>query len=72
MFEYLKEKIVYLRAENKNKTEIIKVLTENKRYKNDVVPRMINHSFDLENKTQSKGNMSAKPDMSPGNDHDLC
>ena len=31
---------------------------------------MTNDSFDLENKTQSKGNVSTKPDKSLGNDHD--
>ena len=70
LFESIKEKIVYLRTENKNKTETIKVLSENQRYKNNEIPRMINDSFDPENKTQSKGNVSKKPDMSPGNDHD--
>ena len=70
LFESLKEEIVYLRAESKNKTEIIKVLSENRRYKNDEIPRMINDSLNPENKTQSKANVSTKPDMSPGNDHD--
>ena len=46
---------------------LIKVLSGNQRYKNDEIPRMIN---DPENKTQSKGNVSTKPDMSPENDHD--
>ena len=31
---------------------------------------MINDSLNPENKTQSKANVSTKPDMSPGNDHD--
>ena len=31
---------------------------------------MINDSFDLEKKAQSKYNMSTKPNMSPGNYHD--
>ena len=31
---------------------------------------MINDSFNSENKTQSKGNVSTKPDMLPRNDHD--
>ena len=46
---------------------LIKVLSGNQRYKNDEIPRMINGP---ENKTQSKGNVSTKPDMSPENDHD--
>ena len=46
---------------------LIKVLSGNQSYKNDEIPRMIN---DPENKTQSKGNVSTKPDMSPENDHD--
>ena len=46
---------------------LIKVLSGNQRYKNDEIPRMIN---DPENKTQSKGNVSTKSDMSPENDHD--
>ena len=46
---------------------LIKVLSGNQRYKNDEISRMIN---DPENKTQSKGNVSTKPDMSPENDHD--
>ena len=50
-FESIKEKIVYLRAENKNKTETIKVLSENQRYENNEIPRMIINSFDPENKT---------------------
>ena len=70
MFESLKEEIVYLGAENKNKNETIKVLLENQRYKNNVIPKMINDSFDPENKTQSKSNVSTKPNLSPGNDHD--
>ena len=63
LFESLKEEIVYLRAESKNKTEIIKVLSENRRYKNDEIPRMINDSLNPENKTQSKANVSTKPDV---------
>ena len=51
LFESIKEEIVYLRAENKNKTETIKVLSENQRYKNNEIPRMIINSFDPENKT---------------------
>ena len=43
---------------------------ENQRYKNDEIPRMTNGGFDPENKTQNKGNVSTKPDMSPGNHHD--
>ena len=70
MFESSKEEIVYLISENKNKTEIIKVLSENQRYKNGKIPRMINDSFDPENKTQSKGNVSTKSDMLPGNYYD--
>ena len=70
LFPSLKEEIVYLRAENKNKIEIIKVLLEKPRYRNDEIPRMINYSFDPENKTQRKGNVSTKPDMSLGNYHD--
>ena len=70
LFPSLKEEIVYLRAENKNKIEIIKVLSEKPRYRNDEIPRMINDSFNPENKTQRKGNVSTKPDMSPGNYHD--
>ena len=31
---------------------------------------MTNDSLNPENKTQSKANVSTKPDMSPGNDHD--
>ena len=31
---------------------------------------MINDSFDLENETQSKVKVSAKPDISPGDDYD--
>ena len=62
LFESLKEEIVYLRAESKNKTGIIKVLSENRRYKNDEIPRMINDSLNPENKTQSKANVSTKPD----------
>ena len=46
---------------------LIKVLSGNQRYKNDEIPRMINGP---ENKTQSKGNVSTKPYMSPENDHD--
>ena len=49
--------------------EEIEVVLENQREKNDEIARMINVSFDPENKTQSKGNVSTKPDMSPGNDH---
>ena len=65
----MKEEIFYLRAENNNKTEIIKVLSENQRYKNNVIPRVVNDSFDPENKTQTKGNMSTKPDISFRNHH---
>ena len=43
---------------------------ENQRYKNVEIPRMTNGGFDPENKTQNKGNVSTKPDMSPGNHHD--
>ena len=43
---------------------------ENQHYKNNEIPKMINDSFDPEKKTKSKGNVSTKPDMSPGNDHD--
>ena len=60
-FDSLKEEIVYLRAKNKNKTEIMTVLLENQHYKNVEIPRMINDSFDPENKIQSKGNVSTKP-----------
>ena len=70
LFESLKKEIVYQSGKNKNKTEIVKVLWENQRYKNDVITRMINDGFDPEHKTQSKSNVSTKPDMSPGNDHD--
>ena len=49
LFESLQELIVYLRGENKNETELIKVLSERQRYKNDEIPRMINDSFNLEN-----------------------
>ena len=58
------------KSENKNETEIIKTLSENQSYKNDVIPKVINDSFDLEKKAQSKHNMSTKPNMSPGNYHD--
>ena len=60
LFEYTKEEIVYLRAENKKKTKIIKVILENQSYKNIEIPRMINDSFDPENKTQIQGNVSTK------------
>ena len=43
---------------------------ENQSYKNDVIPRVINDSFDLEKKAQSKHNMSTKPNMLPGNYRD--
>ena len=56
--------------ENKNKTEILKVLSENQHYKNNEIPRTINDSFKPENKTQSEANVSTKPDVSPGNYHD--
>ena len=62
LFESLKEEIVYLRAESKNKTGI-KVLSEKRRYKNDEIPRMIKDSLNPENKTQSKANVSTKPDV---------
>ena len=48
------------KSENKNETEIIKTLSENQSYKNDVIPKVINDSFDLEKKAQSKHNKEAK------------
>ena len=70
MFESLKEETVYLKVENKNKKEILKVVSENQHYKNNEIPRTINDSFEPENKTQSEANVSTKPDMSPENYHD--
>ena len=49
---------------------MVKVLLENQRQKNDLITRMINNSFDSENKTQSKGHVSTKRDMSLENNHD--
>ena len=48
------------KSKNKNETEIIKTLSENQSYKNDVIPKVINDSFDLEKKAQSKHNKEAK------------